>query len=191
MLHYERSHLLRLVGIVPSITAFILSFSFLKALVNGKQNLWANQVPWENLGCSLVISVLKSQISSCLCLYPSVWHTSVYTSFVYEGNKRKDTEKDIFSCPLIPQEKDYVQFVWYLLDPEALFALVPSFSRRKYTIWLLYVLKFHLGIQEIAILNLLATMVPALCCLLLCTRPEEIILLNTCYEKNRWPRKNY
>ena len=191
MLHYEGSHLLRLVGIVPSITAFILSFSFLKALVNGKQNLWANQVPWENLGFSLVISALKSQISSCLCLYPSVRHTLVYTRSVCEGNKRKDTEKDVLSCHLIPWEKDYVQFIWYLLDLEALFGLVLSFSRRKYTIWLLCLLKFHLGIQEITSFNLLATVVPLLCCLLLCLRPEEIILLNIRDEKNRWPRKNY
>lgn len=131
MLHYEGSHLLRLVGIVPSITAFILSFSFLKALVNGKQNLWANQVPWENVGFSLVISVLKSQNSGCWCLFPSVRHNSVYTRFACEGSRRKNTEKHILSCHLIPREKDCVQFIWYLLDPEELFGLVHPFSRRK------------------------------------------------------------
>lgn len=191
MLHYEGSHLLRLVGIVPSITAFILSFSFLKALVNGKQNLWANQVLWENLGFSLVISVLNPQISSCLCLYPSVRLTSVYTRFVCESNKRKDAGKDILSCHLIPWKKVYVQFVWYLLDPEALFGLVPSLSRRKYTIRLLCVLKFPLSIQDITSLYLLVTVVPVLRCLLLCMSPEETILLTTCYEKNRRPRKSY
>lgn len=134
MLHYEGSHLLRLVGIVPSITAFILSFSFVKSLVNGKWNLWASQMPWENLGFSYVISVLKSQISSCLCLYPSVRCNSVYTRFVCECNKRhwkihsfvsfNTMREGLCATHLIP------------VGPKEFFGLVPSFSRIKFPVWL-------------------------------------------------------
>lgn len=41
------------------------------------------------------------------------------------------------NCNFRPREEDYLQFILYLLDHEALFAPVPSFSRRKYTTLLL------------------------------------------------------
>lgn len=75
------------------------------------------------------------------------------------------------------------------VSPEELFGLVPSFSRIKFTIWLLaqfVELCFQVSLRHPKDhkLQSAATMVPVLCCLLLCVRPEEITLLNTLSEKN-------
>lgn len=179
MLHYEGSHLLKLVGIVPSITGFILFFFFLKALVNGKQNLWANQGRWENLGFSLVISILKSQLSHCWSLYPCVRHTLVYTRIVCEGNKRKDTENSILSCHLMPWEKDYVEFIWCFSDHEACFAALPSFSTRKHTTWSLCP---QASLRQPRDHKTQSVGHCGTCFTLLIVRSEEMMLLKSCHE---------
>lgn len=61
--------------------------------------------------------------------------------------EEKNTEKHILSCHLIPWEKDCVQFVWYLLDPEELFGLVRSFSRSKCINFVVVHSQVHFGIS--------------------------------------------